>query len=118
MREETLTISVQTWMVRVWHGAYDDENFADLMSNTEYHFATKEEALAFKEAFNDKFWNHGGWKPRILENDRHHDFGSEYVAGEPAEGPYEYFLPPTSSVDQAIDMAFKTAKFHGMEEEE
>jgi len=123
MSEKTPFIIVQTWTVRVWYNAYDDEAFIDEMPDTEYNFHTKEEALAFKKAFNEKFWNHGGWKPRILENDCDHNFGSEYVAGEPAEGPYErgwygeFLIPQTFSVEEALNAAYVGAEIWGMEEE-
>ena len=107
-------VNVQTWMVRVWYNAYDDEAFIDEMPTTEYHFQTKEEALTFKKAFNEKFWNHGGWEPHVVNG---HRYGSNYVAGSPAEGPYEYLLPQTFSVEETLNAAYVGAEIWGMEEE-
>jgi len=103
-----------TWMVRVWYNAYDDEDFIDEMPTTEYHFQTKEEALAFKKAFNEKFWNHGGWEPRLRGGVI---VGHQYVASSPAEGPYEYIIP-TFSVEETLNAAYVGAEIWGMEEEE
>ena len=114
MSEKILTIRVQTWTVRVWYGAYDDVDFIDEMPRIDYHFATEKEALAFKKAFNDKFWNHGGWEPHIVDG---HQYGYNYVAGEPAVGPYQYMLPETFSVEESLNAAYAGADIHGMEEE-
>ena len=103
------------WMVRVWFNAYDDEHFIDEMPTQEYLFETKEEAIAFKKAFNEKFWNHGGWEPYMVDG---HRYGSNYVAGSPAEGPYEQVLPDTFTVEEAIAESYGEAECWGMEEEE
>ena len=115
MSEKILNIRVQTWTVQVWYGAYDDVDFIDEMPRAEYHFTTEKEALAFKKAFNEKFWNHGGWEPHIVDG---HHFGYNYVAGSPAVGPYQYLLPQTFSVEETLNVAYADADIHGMEEEE
>ena len=55
-----------TWMVRVWLNAWDEECFIDDMHTTEYNFATESEAKMFKDSYNKKFSNYGGWKPHIV----------------------------------------------------
>lgn len=99
------------WVVRVWFNAYDDEDSIGEMDSNEFLFATKEDALAFKKAFNEKFSNHGGWEPHGLGG---HRYGSTYVAGSPAEGPYEYRA--IGSVESALDAAYLMADMWGMKD--
>ena len=103
------------WMVRVWFNARDDEDFIDEMPSREFLFATKSDALAFKRAFNEKFSNHGGWEPYIVGG---HRYGSTYVAGSPAEGPYERVVETEVSVEEALTRAFNEADDWGMEDED
>ena len=106
---------MRTWMVRVWYGAYDDEAFIDEMPSKVYHFTTEKEALIFKKAFNEKFWNHGGWEPHIVNG---YQYGFHYVAGSPAVGPYEYLLPQPFSIEESLSAAYVGAEIWGMEAEE
>ena len=103
------------WMVRVWFNAHKDEDFIDEIPTNEYLFDTKEEALAFKKAFNEKYRNHGGWEPYMVDG---HCYGSNYVAGSPAEGPYERVLATEYSYEDALVRASNKADDWGMEEEE
>ena len=105
---------MKTWMVRVWFNAHSDEDFIDEMATMEYLFETEAEALAFKKAFNEKYRNHGGWEPHIV---RGHRYGSNYVPGSPAEGPYERWVE-TISVEDALASAYDQAEDWGMEEED
>ena len=110
---------MRQWMVRVWYEAYSDEAFIDEMPTAEYTFATEEEALAFKKAFNDKYRNHGGWEPRMVGG---HRYGSNWVPGSPAEGPYAIWVAKAwrhvYSLEEAMEESFMDAEGWGMEEEE
>jgi len=103
---------MKTWMVRAWYDARNDEVFMDEMPNREFIFATEEEALAFKKAFNEKYRNHGGWEPNK------NNWGANWVPGSPAEGPYERRVETERSVEEALTRASNEAYSWGMEEEE
>ncbi|MCH1462025.1 MAG: hypothetical protein L7U25_06690 [Candidatus Poseidonia sp.] len=113
---------MKTWMVRVWYNAYDDEEFIDEMPNHDFIFSTEAEALEFKKAFNEKFWNHGGWEPYFSVRPTGEGggviVGRQYVAGSPAEGPYERVVETEGSVEEALALACNEAHSWGMEEEE
>ena len=101
-----------TWMVRVWLDAWDEECFIDDMHDTEYNFATESEAKMFKDSYNKKFSNYGGWKPHIV---RGHRYGSIWVPDSPAEGPY-FVGRQLLTVSEALESALDEADAFGLAE--
>ena len=88
-----------TWMVRVWHGAKDDEYPQDTFER-EFHFLTREEAQIFKDVYNKKFPLEYGWVRG--------KYGMDWTKGA-AVGPWE-ITPECYTVESATEDTMKHRK--------